>query len=779
MITEADTCRKYVLPKLIDAGWSDDQISEQKTFTKGRIIVAGKGIFRKERKRADYLLRYTSDMPIAVVEAKSLYKGSADGLEQAKEYAEILDLKFAYSTNGTSIEEFDFTTGKQSTLNEFPSPIELWNRLLKYEKLDESLTTKYLEPLNRDLRNTDRTIKIPRYYQEIAINRAVKNVLQGKKRILLTMATGTGKTFVAFQIIWKLWKTKQKRKILFLADRDVLIEQAKDKTFTPFGDAVYRIENGKISKSREIYFSLYQAMSGDKYREGIYKEYPRDFFDLIVIDECHRGSAKETSSWKKILKYFNTATQIGLTATPKRDDNIDTYEYYGNPIYTYSLKNGIEDGFLAPYRVYRIITNVDAAGWRPSKGQLDRYKRLIPEGIYGTKDFGRLIVMMSRNEAVANHLTNFLKKHGRWDKTMVFCVDQEEAEYIKKLISNLNSDLNEPNYVKRITSIEGSIGKKYLSLFQETDSKIPVVVTTSKLLTTGVDAPTTKNVVLFKPIESMVEFKQIIGRGTRICEEENKYFFNILDYTGSATRLFADPDFDGIPEFIEENTINDAGDVELTKELKKEVEIKDIPIGKESLQDDSAGSIRKYYVDNELVKVVYEYRSDLDSMGKKLSIVEFIDMSKEKIKELVPDESKLKKIWVEQESREKLVDMLKQSGISMEDLSEATQLDDADSFDILVHLAFNKPLKTRKQRVEDLKRKHKSFFEQFEGKANEIIEIIVHKYSEFGIQEVSPKILETPELEYYGKPVEIAEGIFGGIDKFQKVLVDLQELIYA
>ncbi|MFA0834137.1 MAG: EcoAI/FtnUII family type I restriction enzme subunit R [Methanobacterium formicicum] len=778
MITEADTCRKYVIPKIMSAGWKDEQISEQKTFTNGKIIVTSRGVFRKERKRADYLLKYTYDVPIAVIEAKAAYKKAIDGMEQAKEYAEILDLKFAYSTNGLEIEEYDFIRGKQRTLTDFPSPEELWERLSLTENFNSENSEIYLQPLNRDLRNPDRTIKLSRYYQDISINRAIKAVINNKKRILITMATGTGKTFVAFQIIWKLWKTKTKKKILFLADRDVLIEQAKDKTFTPFGDAVFRIEKRTISKSRDIYFSLYQAMAGDREREGLYKKYPRDFFDLIVIDECHRGSVSEQSSWRKILDWFSSAVQIGLTATPKRDESADTYEYYGNPVYTYSLKDGIEDGFLAPYRVYRVITDVDASGWIPKKNQVDRYKNLIPEKLYQTKDFGRIIAMRSRNETIAHHLTNFMKEHGRWNKTIIFCVDQEEAGHMTKIINNLNSDLNETHYCVRITSNEGDLGKKFLSKFQDSSEKIPVVVTTSKLLTTGVDVPNVRNIVIFKPIESMVEFKQIIGRGTRLSEEQNKYFFNIIDYTGSATRLFADPDFDGTPELIAETEIDAEGDVLNITEIKSEIDLND-KSGAYSLQNDSEGEIKKFYVDDQPVSVIYEYVSNLDTNGSKLTVVEFIDKSREKIKKLISDPTELKNIWINQESREELLNHLQNEGISLQELIEATQQDDADPFDLIIHLAFNKPIKTRKERASYVKKKYKRFFNEFDTKAREIIEIILHKYCEFGIQEVTPHILEIPEIEFYGKPIEIAENYFGGIDNFHNSLSELQKLIYS
>src|SRR5437867_3596118 len=445
MITEADTCRKYVLPKLIEAGWDSDphSFTEQKTFTDGRIVVTGNKTRRRPSKRADYLLRYTRDFTIGVVEAKTAYKSPGDGLQQAKDYAEILDLKFAYSTNGHGIIEFDFLTGKERELNEFPTPTDLWQRLRTAQGMtDDSVAQRLLTPTNH------LTGKSPRYYQEIAINRTVQAILQGKRRVLLTMATGTGKTVVAFQICWKLWNARWNRtgehrrpRILYLADRNILIDDPKDKIFASFGDARWKIENGEANKGREMYFAIYQAIVKDERRPGLYREYAPDFFDLVIVDECHRGSAKDESNWREILEYFEPAYQLGMTATPLREDNRDTYAYFGNPLYTYSLRQGIEDGFLAPYRVHRVITEWDAAGWRPSKGDLDRYGREIPDGEYQTSDFERIVSLKARTETVARHLTSFLKKTDRFAKTIVFCVDQDHADEMRRALNNLNTDL--------------------------------------------------------------------------------------------------------------------------------------------------------------------------------------------------------------------------------------------------------------------------------------------------------------------------------------------------
>src|SRR3989338_6899844 len=653
MTNEADTCRKYVLPKLYTAQWTDDQISEQKNFTDGRILVLGDKCRRKKQKRADYLLKYRRDFPIAVVEAKASYKTPGDGIQQAKEYAEILGLKFAYSTNGAGIIEHDYTTGRESELTDFPSPETLWNRFRKIENIASDETAeKILTPY---FYSSD---KEPRYYQQIAINRTVQAILQGRKRILLTMATGTGKTFVAFQIAWKLWNAKwnrrgdgRKPRILFLSDRSILVDDPKDKTFIPFADARHKIE-GEAIKSREMYFSLYHAIAEDERRPGLYKEYAPDFFDLIIMDECHRGSASDESNWRQILEYFHPAYQLGMTATPLREDNRDSYLYFGNPIYTYSLKQGIDDGFLAPYKVHRVITEVDASGWRPEKGQLDRLGREIPDGEYGTRDFGRTLAYRPRSEAVAQHLTDFLKKTDRFAKTIVFCEDQEEADEMRRILNNLNQDLvkQHPDYVCRIVSDEGDLGRGHLGRFQEPDRETPVIVTTSKLLTTGVDIPTCKNIVIYRVINSMTDFKQIIDRGTRVRADRGKLFFNILDYTGSATRLFADPDFDGEPALLTQEEIDAQGKTKpgTEKVLVEENEKEFVQTGYEqgtvcgitsSGERSSEGSIgqRKYYVDTGTrVKILVDYEQNLDADGNKLQVVKYTDYTAEKVRAMFP-----------------------------------------------------------------------------------------------------------------------------------------------
>jgi type I restriction enzyme R subunit len=782
--TEADTCRKYVLPKLYAADWADDQISQERYFTDGRIVPVGKGHVRKPGKRADYLLHYRPDLPIAVVEAKADYKTPGAGMGQAMDYAQILGLKFAYATNGHGIEEYDFTTGKQTSLDGFPSPEELWGRQRHDQKLTSDVDAEHLLfPFNRELRNADGSVKRPRYYQEIAINRTVQAVIQGKKRILITMATGTGKTFVAMQIAWKLWKTGRKRRILYLADRNILVDQAKDRTFTPFGDALHKIQRRPI-KSREIYFAIYQAIADHEGVPGLFRRYPPDFFDLIIIDECHRGSARDESNWRQILEYFHSAVQIGLTATPLRDDNVDTYRYFGNPIYTYSLAQGIEDGFLAPYRVRRIVTDVDAAGWEPDPGLLDRFGREVPEGLYGTKDFERVVSLLGRTEAVARHLTEYMKKTGRHAKTIVFCVDQEHASDMGKALNNCNQDITHkhPDYVARVVSEEGKVGRQYLDRFQDPEQKFPVIVTTSKLLSTGVDVPTCRNIVLFKPINSIVEFKQIIGRGTRLFVDEDKLWFTILDYVG-ATRLFYDPDFDGIPELTAEETINQDGQVthsieageaiEAAEGAGEEAPIEPIPGGEGEPEP------RKYYVDGVQVQIIHELVQELDPKGQQLRIRRFDDYTREQVRTLYGDAGKMRSAWCDPERRAEIILQLEKRGISFEGLAEAINQPDADPFDLLIHVAFNAPLRSRRERAEAVRREHKNFFEAYGDQARAVLNYLLDKYTDHGVAQLTDlHILEMPDMPVRGTVIEIA-GLFGGVEALKEATRQLQNLIYA
>lgn len=792
MLNEADTCRKYVLPKLTQAGWDDDphSFTEQKTFTDGRIVVTGNLTHRRRQRRADYLLRYTRDFTIAVVEAKAAYKTPGDGLQQAKEYAEVLGLKFAYSTNGHGIVEFDYLTGQERLRKTFPKPAELWARLRKQERLSDEHAQHLLMPFYH------LTGKSPRYYQEIAINRTVQAILQGKKRILLTMATGTGKTLVAFQICWKLWNSRWNRtgehrrpKILYLADRNFLVDDPKDKIFVPFGDARWKIENGEVKKSREMYFAIYQAIAKDERRPGLYREYAPDFFDLIIVDECHRGSAKDESNWREILEYFAPAYQLGMTATPLREDNRDTYRYFGNPIYQYSLKQGIDDGFLAPYRVHRIMTTWDATGWRPSAGDLDRYGREIPDEEYQTKDFERVVALRARTEAIARHLTEFLNNTDRFAKTIVFCVDQEHADEMRRALNNLNADIvrQYPDYACRVTADEGQIGRGHLSRFQELETTTPVILTTSQLLTTGVDAPMCKNVVLARVINSMTDFKQIIGRGTRVRDDYGKLFFNILDYTGSATRLFADPDFDGEPALLSEVEIDKYGvkvpGSEKTNvpeaEPYPEAEETGHPLDQPPVSEDTEGKPRKYYFDEGQVEIATHLVYELDSDGKQLRVVKFTDYTAEKVRSLFRSAVEMRKRWVDPEQRSEIIARLEERGISFEALATATNQPEADPFDLLCHVAFNAPLRTRRERADQLRREKKDFFAQYGQEARIILNELLDKYADHGTaQFVIPDVLKVPPISEHGNVIEIAV-LFGGTEKLRNAVTQLQTLLYA
>lgn len=787
-LNEADTCRIHITPKLQAAGWENPPhvLSEQKVLTNGRVFTTTGQPRRGEKKRADYVLNYTRDFMIAVVEAKAEAEGAGTGMQQAKDYAEILGLKFAYATNGHAILEFDYTTGQERELSGFPTPDELWQRLMAAEGLSEDSAHRLLTPAY--------LIGIkPRYYQEIAINRAVQAILQGQRRCLLTMATGTGKTVVAFQICWKLWNARwngtgehRKPRILFLADRNILVDDPKDKTFAPFGEARFKIEGGEISKGREMYFALYQALAKDERRPGLYQQYPRNFFDLIVVDECHRGSARDESHWREILDYFEPAYQLGMTATPLREESRDTYQYFGKPLYTYSLKQGIEDGFLAPYRVHRVITTVDASGWRPIKGEVDRYGREIPDGEYRTEDFERVVALRSRTEAIAHHLSDFMRRTDRFAKTIVFCVDQEHADEMRRALGNQNADLVKqyPNYVARVTADEADIGRGHLSRFQELETIAPVILTTSQLLTTGVDAPTCKNVVLVRVINSMSEFKQIIGRGTRIREDYGKLYFNILDYTGSATRQFADPTFDGFPDVNEDIVIDGEGNTISEGETIEEppsdsADGTDDPPWTEGEGCDEGREPRKYYVDGGQVQVIGHQVLELDAAGKQLRTVQYTDYTAEQVRTLFHSADELHDRWANPLTRAEVMLALEGHGVAFEALAEAAKLPEADPLDVLCHLAFHTPVRTRRERAARVRGQESVFFTQYGEQARVILNTLLDQYTEHGPEQLTiPHALQIPPISQYGNLMEIAK-LFGGPLPLKEAVDRLQTLLYA
>lgn len=807
VITEADTCREFVIPQLMQAGWgvAPYAIGEQRTFTSGRITVVGEKVRRGKQRRADYLLYYRRDYPLAVVEAKPIGFPVKTGVQQAREYAEMLGLKFAYATNGHRIIEVDYITGKECEVDRYATPEELFARLTAAAQLPPASVNHLLEPFNLVAG------KVPRYYQQVAIHRVVESILAGQKRILATLATGTGKTCVAFQVCWTLWNSRWNRtgehrrpKILFLADRNILVNEPMAKMFAPFGDARHKVAGNDISQSRDMYFGIYQALTTSG--AEVFRQYRPDFFDLIVIDECHRGSSRDESAWRAVLDYFQPAVQFGMTATPLRDGSRDSYEYFGNPVYTYSLRQGIEDGFLAPYRVHRVITTVDAAGWRPSKDELDRYGRAVPDEEYQTKDFERVVALRARTRAVARHLTDFLKGTDRFAKTLVFCVDQEHAAEMRQELLNLNSDLVQqyPDYVCRVTADEGAVGLTHLSNFQDVDRPTPVILTTSQLLTTGVDAEMVKNVVLARVVGSRAEFKQIVGRGTRLRADYGKEYFNIIDFTGTATRHFADPDFDGDPARIEEVTVDETGAVvDVTEPDQSGVAEPqpDYAVTPEAddnhppdadtdtgLEVDEGGKIitkppaepRKFYVDGGKVEVIGHLVYDLDADGKKLQVVKYTEYSGRTVRTLYPTREALQSAWADPATRPQVLHELAQRGISFEELAVSSEQPDADPFDLLCHLAWNAPLLTRRQRAEAAKRQAPTLFEAYGDTAREILALLLDRYVERGILQFNTlsELMKGQSFQRYGSPSEIATRHFGDVRGMRDAVSRLQTALY-
>lgn len=793
---EADTCRDYVVPRLKQAGWTDDQIVEQYRITDGRIIKVGSKHRRGVELRADYVLEFEPGMPIGVVEAKREYSAPGQGMQQSRNYAQLLDVPFAYSTNGVSIVEDDRNTGiERSDLPGFPSPDTLWARYREWKGIRQDIAADgLLVPFNRSLRNADGTVKEPRYYQRTAINRAVEAILSGDKRLLLTMATGTGKTFVSMQIVWKLWNSQWAKdrnpRVLYLADRNVLIDQPIEREFKPAfgageGSPIWKLR-GEAKSGREIYFGLYQQLAdGGAEQNGMFRQFAPDFFDLIIVDECHRGSARAESSWRAILNYFSGAAQLGMTATPKRDETTDTYDYFGGgPLFEYSLAHGIDDGFLAPYRVRRVVLSPDAHGWSPDQGQLDLFGKEIPVGLYTTPDFERVVSLLSRTEAAAKHLTNYLRQTDRFAKTIVFCANQEHADQMRRALHNANSDLTpqHPDYVVRIVSDEHEIGRGHLSRFCDTEAEYPVIATTSEMLSTGVDAPTVRNVVLFRPIGSMALFKQMIGRGTRLFPDEDKLSFDIIDYSG-ASALFSDVEFDGPPELVLHEEIDDEGNV-VEDVVVEEPE----PVFESGPVDHEVGTIdpddlpeprAKFYVDDVEVFVTAEAVYELDSQTSRLRLVEYRDLVTQTVRSLFPSANDLRAKWASRVSRREVLDALADYGIDPAGLVERTGLTEADPIDVLVYLAWNQPLATRTDRVRRVRKEHSDFFEAFQPAAREVIEFLLDKYAEYGISELEdPGVVQVPPLSSLGTPVEIARR-FGSAEALRAAQAKLGELVYV
>lgn len=783
-LTERDICTKYINPALTQAGWNlQTQIREEVYFTDGKIYVKGNKSKRAKGKKADYILYYKPNIPVAIIEAKDNNHRVQDGIQQGLEYANILDIPVVFSSNGDEFYEHDKTLSngvveRKISLNNFPTPDELWERYKKYKKIETQEEEKII---SQDY-FFDAQGKFPRYYQQIAINRTVEAIAKGQNRILLVMATGTGKTYTAFQIIHRLWKSGSKKRILFLADRNALIDQTKKGDFRHFKDKMTVIRKKHIDKSYEIYLALYQGLTNYDEDKDAYKEFSSDFFDLIVIDEAHRGSASEDSSWREILDYFSSATQIGLTATPKETKTISNIEYFGESVYTYTLKEGIDDGFLAPYKVLRVGLNVDLEDYEPEIGKKDKDGNEIEQRIYNRKDFDRSLVIDERTYMVAQRVTEFLKATDRFSKTIIFCTDIDHASRMRSAIANLNSDLVAKNskYVMQITG-DNDEGKRELDNFINPQETYPVIATTSKLMTTGVDAQTCKLIVLDSNIGSMTEFKQIIGRGTRINEEYGKTFFTIMDFRG-ATDKFADPDFDGESVMIKD--IFD-GDEILNPEEEKIDSIIDEngeEIIFESFNIPDAGEIEdiekkkreKVYINGVDVTILNERVQIRNSEGK-LITTSYKEYSKQKVHEEFSSLDDFLNRWSSSEKKQVIIDELYEKDILFEELKVDIGKD-MDIFDLICHIAYDKPPLTRKERANSVQKR--DYFNKYEGKAKEILKALLEKYSDEGIETIETiEVLKLPEFSSFGTAIEIVN-TFGGRDKYLEAIKDLENEIY-
>jgi type I restriction enzyme, R subunit len=776
-LTEADIRTKFITPAIVGEGGSKwnvmTQMLEEHYFTKGRVIVRGKTTTRGEAKKADYILFYKPNIPLAVVEAKDNNHSVGAGMQQALEYAEILDLPFAYSSNGDAFLEHDRTgTGgtveREIALDQFPTPEELWHRY----RAAKGYTAEQHTVATQEYYDGG-SAKSPRYYQLVAINRTVDAIARGENRILLVMATGTGKTYTAFQIIWRLWKAEAKKRILFLVDRNILADQTKTNDFKPFGQAMTKITNRTVDKAFEIYLALYQAVTGIEDVQNIYKQFSPDFFDLVVVDECHRGSAADDAAWRKVLDYFSAAAQIGLTATPKETKDVSNIEYFGDPIYTYSLKQGISDGFLAPYKVVRIGLDKDLDGWRPEEGQTDKYGQLIEDREYNDRDYDRNLILEKRTAIVAAKITEFLKATDRFAKTIVFCENIDHAERMRQALVNANPALAAANakYVMRITG-DNDQGKAQLDNFIDPESTYPVIATTSQLMSTGVDAQTCHLIVLDKRINSMTEFKQIIGRGTRINEDYNKFFFTIMDFK-RATALFADPDFDGDPVQI---YMPGPGDPPIPPDDPQD----DPPEGGQNeppggaIVDPPGPSPRKYYVDDVEVTVALERVQYLGADGK-LITESLKDYSRKTVRKSYASLDAFLTVWNDAERKQVILEELANEGVFLDELAEQVG-PDYDAFDLICHVAFDQPPLTRKERAAQVKKRN--VFGEYGETARAVLDALLQKYADTGITSLeSLEILKVDPLTEFGTPMEIIT-LFGGKPAYLSAIRELESALY-
>ena len=779
-LSEEDIKMKYITPAIEQAGWDiKKQVRAEYTFTDGRVIVRGNVTTRGKKKRADYILFYKPNMPLAIIEAKDNRHSVGAGMQQGLEYGEILDIPFVYSSNGDGFIEHDRFTGKERelTLDEFPTRDELWNRYLVAKGLNKEQEEIITEPYFFKAGD-----KQPRYYQRNAINRTIEAIAKGQERILLVMATGVGKTYVAFNIIYRLWKSKRKKKILFLADRNILVDQTMSNDFQPFNGVMTKIENRTIDTSYEIYLSLYHQLSSNSDDPlEVLKQLSPDFFDLIVIDECHRGSAKEDSRWRAVLDYFSSATQIGLTATPKETKEASNINYFGEPVYTYSLKQGIEDGFLAPYKVIRVGLDKDLEGYRPTKGKTDMYGQVIEDREYNTKDFDKNIIIDDRTKKIAQKVTEFLKKTDRFSKTIVFCIDIDHAERMRQALVNENSDLvrENPKYIMRITG-DNAEGKAQLDNFIDEESLYPTIVTTSKLMTTGVDCKTCKLIVLDNIFgdNGMTEFKQIIGRGTRLKPEYGKEYFTIMDFR-NASRLFADPDWDGEPVQIYEP---DDGE-EIVPNVPDDGETE--TGGNDGNSDYGFGGTddgeikepkAKYRVNDVEVTVISERVQYYDKDGK-LITESITDYSKKNILNEFATLDNFLNRWNSEEKKEAIIEELKEQGVLLEALREDIGNPDIDDFDLICHIAFDKKPLTKAERANNVKKR--GYLYKYSDMAQSVLERLLERYMNEGITDLeNPQVLELDDFKEFGSPLKIVK-LFGNKKKYIEAVKELEKEIYA
>jgi type I restriction enzyme, R subunit len=794
LLSERDICTKFITPAIERAGWQTHQFREEVSLTAGRVMVRGNLAARVKSvdmpggpKRADYVLYARPSVPLAIVEAKQNRFSVGHGMQQALAYAEMLDAPFALSSNGDGFLLHDRTgfgpaTERELSLDAFPTHAELWALYLRWKGLD---TPRAIELVEQPY-HTDATGKEPRYYQRVAINRAIEAVAKGQNRILLVMATGTGKTYTAFQIIWRLWKAKQKRRILFLADRNILVDQTMSQDFAPFGEVMHKIANREVKRNYEIYLALYQAVTGKDEWKQIYRQFPADFFDLIVVDECHRGSADEDSAWRDVLDYFAGATHLGLTATPKEEKDVSNIHYFGEPVYIYSLRQGIDDGFLAPYKVIRIVTDKDALGFTPEDGQHDKHGQLIERRQYNTKDFDRHLVLTRRTELVARRVWEYLSATDPMAKTIVLCDDQDHAERMRQaLVKIIPAAASNRKYVMRITGDDAE-GKSQLSYFIDNDEPYPVIATTSKLLTTGVDAKTCKLIVLDQNINSMTEFKQIIGRGTRIREDYRKLYFTIMDFK-NATRLFHDPKFDGDAVSVYEPKPDEpvvpveAAEEEATPPTLFAHEPEPPPYVAPPGGEIGGEARTKYILDDVAVRTAIERTQYLDAEGK-LNTAEFRVHLKEEIRKALQAQfgslNDFLRRWSAAQRKQAILDELADQVVPLKMLEQAVpHSDDLDVFDLVAHIAFDQKPLTRRERANKVKKR--DVFGQYGEQARTVLDALLEKYADHGIADIEdPRVLELPPFDLIGTKAQIRRSIFGGAKQFAQALTTLEQALY-